>query len=77
MGKAGHALRIAIETHGVTQYALAKRLGVERSNVYRWVREERDPTAERVLDITRALKDLNPEAARAFVRLYLGEEVDN
>lgn len=57
----------------VSQYSLAKMLGVERTNVYRWVHEMRDPTAETLLEIVKALKSLNHEAAEEFVQLYLGD----
>jgi len=50
-------------------------MDVERNNVYRWVNEKRDPTAETVVEIVRALKTLNPEAAKAFAGLYLGNEI--
>jgi DNA-binding phage protein len=50
----------------------ARRLEVERTNVYRWVHELRDPTAETLLDIVKALKTLNKQAAEEFVQLYLG-----
>ncbi|MDY6939282.1 MAG: helix-turn-helix transcriptional regulator [Cyanobacteriota bacterium] len=77
MGKAGQALKQALERHGVSQYALAVQLSIERTNIYRWVHEIRDPTAERVYQIVLALKHLNPAAAKEFVRLYLGEVVDD
>ncbi len=56
------------------QFALAAAMDVERNNVYRWVNEKRDPTAETVVEIVRALKTLNPEAAKAFADFYLGNE---
>lgn len=77
MGKAGQALKQALERHGVSQYALAVQLSIERTNIYRWVHEIRDPTAERVYQIVLALKHLNPAAAKEFVRLYLGEVVED
>jgi len=54
---------------------LAVAIDVERNHVYRWVNEKRDPTAETVVEIVRALKTLNPEAAKAFADLYLGNEI--
>lgn len=77
MGKAGDALKNVLDAYGITQYALAKQMGIERNSLYRWVHSVRDPTADRVVEMVRALKAINPEAARAFVRLYLGEEVDD
>lgn len=77
MGKAGQALKQALEIYNVSQYSLAAKLGIERTNVYRWVHEIRDPSAERVYEIVKALKQLNPEAAKEFVRLYLGKVVED
>ncbi|MDY7024439.1 MAG: helix-turn-helix domain-containing protein [Cyanobacteriota bacterium] len=77
MGKAGQSLKQVLQSHGVSQYSLAQKLGMERTNVYRWVHEIRDPTAESVVDIVLALKELNPAAAKEFVRLYLGTLVED
>jgi plasmid maintenance system antidote protein VapI len=74
MGKAGQALKQVLEDYSISQFALAVAMDVERNNVYRWVNEKRDPTAETVVEIVRALKTLNPEAAKAFADLYLGNE---
>jgi transcriptional regulator with XRE-family HTH domain len=71
MSKAGNALKQVLEMHGITQYQLAARMGVNRSNFSRWLRGERDPLAEVVVDMYWALKQLNPNAAREFIRLYL------
>ncbi|HZG40985.1 MAG TPA: helix-turn-helix domain-containing protein [Nodosilinea sp.] len=71
MGKAGQVLKHVLEKYDVSQYSLAKSLGVERTNVYRWVHEMRDPTAETLLDIVKALKTLNHQAAEEFIELYL------
>jgi len=76
MGKAGQALKRVLETHRITQSQLAVALQIERTNVYRWVHEQRDPSAETVVDILRALKQINPSAAETFVRLYLLEEIE-
>ena len=73
MGKVDRALQTALEEHGVSQYALAKTLGIERANVSRWVTGYRIPKADRVADIVEALVKLNPAAAEAFVYRYLGE----
>lgn len=75
MGKAGRALKQVLENYDISQYNLSVVMDVERNNVYRWVNEKRDPTAETVLEIVRALKSINPEAAKAFVDLYLVDEV--
>ncbi|HAG80410.1 MAG TPA: XRE family transcriptional regulator [Cyanobacteria bacterium UBA12227] len=73
MGKAGEALRQALETYGISQNKLAVALGLERGSVYRWVHEIRDPTAETVRDIVKALQGIEPAAAEKFVELYLGD----
>jgi Helix-turn-helix. len=73
MGKAGHVLKRILEKYDITQYSLAAALGVERTNVYRWVHEQRDPTSETVVDIVKALRSLNPQAAEEFVQQYLGD----
>lgn len=75
MGKAGQALRQTLEKHGISQYRLAEVMGIERNNISRWVREERDPTAEKVIDISRALKQINTEAAKYFVESYIVNEI--
>lgn len=75
MGKAGQVLKQVLEEYEVSQYSLAMALNIERNSVYRWVNEKSDPTAETILEIVRALKTLKPEAAKAFVYSYLGEEI--
>jgi plasmid maintenance system antidote protein VapI len=75
MGKAGQALKQVLEEYDISQYSLSVAMDVERNNVYRWVNEKRDPTAETVVEIVRALKSLNPEAAKTFTDLYLGNEI--
>lgn len=75
MGKAGQALKQVLEQYDISQYSLSVAMDVERNNVYRWVNEKRDPTAETVVEIVRALKTLNPEAAEDFVKLYLVDEI--
>jgi transcriptional regulator with XRE-family HTH domain len=75
MGKAGQALRQVLEDYEISQTQLAEALGLGRSNVNRWVTETRDPTAETIVEVVRALKTLNSEAAQRFVALYLGDEV--
>lgn len=72
MGQAGRALKKVLETYEISQYRLAAELGIGRSNVYRWVNEVRDPTAETVKDVVEVLRKINPAAAEEFIRLYLG-----
>ncbi|MER3433802.1 MAG: XRE family transcriptional regulator [Leptolyngbya sp. ERB_1_1] len=71
MSKAGSALRQVLESYSITQYQLSAIMGVNRSNFSRWLRGERDPLAEVVVEIYRALKSVNPIAASEFIRLYL------
>lgn len=61
-----------MEKYEISQYSLAAALNIERTNVYRWVHEQRDPTSETVVEIVTVLRQLNPEAAQEFVKLYLG-----
>jgi DNA-binding phage protein len=73
MGRAGKALREVLTQYGISQNSLAVKMGLQRSAIYKWFHEERDPTAETVVDITEALKSLNSQAAEDFVKLYLGD----
>ncbi|MEQ9234404.1 MAG: helix-turn-helix transcriptional regulator [Coleofasciculus chthonoplastes F3-SA18-01] len=73
MGKAGKALRQALETYGISQNKLAVTLKVDRSVVFHWFHENRDPSAETVVQIAEALHSLNPDAAAEFIRLYVGD----
>lgn len=75
MGKAGKALKQVLEAYEISQYSLSVAMNVERNNVYRWVNEKRDPTAETVVEIVKALKSMNPGAAKAFAEAYLGDEL--
>jgi plasmid maintenance system antidote protein VapI len=77
MGKAGQVLRQVLEEYEVSQYSLAMALNIERNSVYRWVNEKSDPSGETILELVRALKELKPEAAKAFVERYLGEEIQD
>lgn len=73
MGKAGRTLKQILEKYEISQYSLAAVLKIERTNVYRWVHEQRDPTSETVVDMVKALRNLNAEAAVEFVERYLGD----
>jgi len=77
MGKAGKALRQALENYGISQNKLAVTLGVDRSMIFKWYHEQRDPTAETVVQIAEALKGINSDAAAEFIRLYVGEFLNN
>lgn len=73
MGKAGVSLKQVLEKYDISQYRLAKALGVERTTVYRWVHEPHDSNAETLRDIVKALKILNPGAAAEFAQLFWGD----
>ncbi|MBD2090294.1 helix-turn-helix transcriptional regulator [Microcoleus sp. FACHB-1515] len=76
MGRASQALKQVLETYGITQNKLAVTMGISRANVGRWF-HGLDPSAENIAEITKALKQMNPDAAREFVRLYLGEILED
>lgn len=73
MGKAGKALQQALESYQISQNKLAVTLGVDRSIIFKWFHEKRDPKAETVVEIAEALKTINPDAAAEFIRLYVGD----
>jgi len=73
MGKAGKALNQVLKTHGISQNKLAVALGVRGSVIYRWFHEITDPTGDTIAEIAQALQGINPDAAEEFVRLYLGD----
>ena len=77
MGRAGKALKQVLENYSITQNRLAVVMGVTRSSVHRWVYEIGDPVADAVIEIRDALQQINPEAAKEFIRLYLGDEAEN
>jgi transcriptional regulator with XRE-family HTH domain len=74
MGRAGKALRQILDEYGISQYQLSVKMGIDRSNISRWVSEERDPLAEAIYEIKSALQSINPDAASAFIDLYLNEK---
>ena len=71
MGKAGKALRQVLETYGISQNRLAVTMGVSRTTVNQWFNETRDPLAEAVTEIYKALRQINETAAEDFINLYL------
>jgi transcriptional regulator with XRE-family HTH domain len=77
MGKAGKALKQVLEIHGISQNKLAIALEVRASVIYRWVHELTDPTGESIAEIAKALQGIDPAAADEFVRLYLGDFMQN
>jgi transcriptional regulator with XRE-family HTH domain len=75
MGRASEALKQVLETYGISQNRLAEAMGVERGSVSRWFHGKRDPTAETVVEIIRALKEINSDAAAEFVKIFVGDEL--
>jgi transcriptional regulator with XRE-family HTH domain len=72
MGKASQALKQVLEKYSISQNRLAVALNIDRSAVFKWFHEQREPTSETIVEITKALKQMNPDAAKDFVQLYLG-----
>jgi plasmid maintenance system antidote protein VapI len=77
MGRASQALKQVLEAYSISQNRLAVALEIDRSAVFKWIHGHREPTSDTIVEITKALKAMNVEAAREFVRLYLGEIVDD
>lgn len=73
MGRAGKALKQVLQTYDISQNQLAVSLGIDRATVYKWFHEKREPSSETIVDITRALKEINFAAAENFVQRYLGD----
>lgn len=71
MGKAGKALRQVLEKYEISQNRLAVTMGVSRTTVNQWHNETRDPLAEAVTEIIKALRQINADAAEEFIALYL------
>lgn len=76
MGRAGKALKQTLEEHQISQNKLATCLGVGREKVFRWFHGKIDPTAETVVEIVKALKQIDASAAEKFIYLYLGELIN-
>ena len=77
MAKASQALKLVLEKFGIGQNQLAVALGIDRSAVFKWVHDQREPTSETIVEIVKTLKQINPDAAQEFVQLYLGNLLDN
>ena len=73
MGRAGKALRQVLEIYGISQNQIAITMKVPSGSISRWVNENRDPSAEAVYEIKKALDAIDPEASERFVMLYLYE----
>jgi transcriptional regulator with XRE-family HTH domain len=77
MARAGKALKRVLTRYGISQNQLATTMGIDRSNVSRWVSESRDPSAEAVAQIKLALMYIQAAAAEDFVQFYLYEGMDD
>jgi transcriptional regulator with XRE-family HTH domain len=73
MGRASDALKRVLQEFDISQNQVAVALNVDRSAVYKWFHGQREPTSETIVELTRVLKAMKPEAASRFVQLYLGE----
>lgn len=73
MGRAGQALKQTLELCNISQNKLAVVLGVDRAVVNRWFHEQVDPNGESIVEIVRALKRINHDAAETFINRYLGD----
>lgn len=76
MGRASQALKQVLETYAISQNKLAVTMGISRANVGRWF-HGLDPSAENIAEITKALKEINPTAAKDFIHLYLGNIMED
>jgi plasmid maintenance system antidote protein VapI len=74
MSRAGVALKKVLDTYSISQYKLATAMGISRSNIHRWINDAGDPAGDSILDIRKALQEINPAAAEEFIQLYLSEE---
>jgi hypothetical protein len=77
MGRAGCALKQVLETYSISQNKIAVALATDRSAVFKWVHNQREPSSAAIVGITQVLYQLNPLAARDFVRLYLGVLIED
>ena len=77
MGAAGKALKQVLKTYEISQNKLALTLGMKPFVVFRWYHEQTDPKAEMLKTIIKALQNIDPAAAKEFVRLYLGEFMED
>lgn len=77
MGRASQALKQVLEKYQISQNKLAVALEIDRSAVFKWVHGQREPTSDTIVEIVKILKQLNSDAAREFVWLYLGEILED
>lgn len=73
MSKAGAVLKQVLAAYKISQSDLARAMGVRRSSVNTWVKEQADPLSDAILEIRDALEKINPAAAEEFLRLWLSK----
>lgn len=66
-----------LEKYGISQNRLAVTMGVSRNTVNQWFNETRDPLAEAVTEIVKALHKLDQSAAKEFIELYLKQSFED
>lgn len=44
---------------------------IDRSVVFKWLYEQREPTSQTIVEIARAIKAMNPAAPQEFIQLCL------
>ena len=71
MSKAGVVLKQVLAAYGISQSDLARTMGIRRSSVHSWVKEQSDPASNAILEIRDALEEINPAAAEEFMSLWL------
>jgi transcriptional regulator with XRE-family HTH domain len=77
MGKVSDSLKQALGKYGISQNQLAIALDVDRPTVFRWFHGRVEPSAETVTEIVQAIQNINSEASREFIKLYLGIWLEN
>jgi hypothetical protein len=71
MGKANQSLKQVLETYSISQNRLTLASGIDRSTLFMWLHEQEEPSPEAIVEIVKALKQINPDAAQQFIQLYL------
>jgi predicted transcriptional regulator len=71
MGKANKALKQVLSTYSISQSRLTLASGIDRSTLLMWLHEQEEPASENIVEIVKALKQINPDAAQQFIQLYL------
>ncbi|NJL37865.1 MAG: helix-turn-helix domain-containing protein [Leptolyngbyaceae cyanobacterium SM1_4_3] len=71
MTKANKTLKQVLEIYGISQSRLTLASGIDRSTLFMWLHEREEPAPETIVEIVKALKQINPDAAQQFIQLYL------